>query len=417
MSLRRRVTTANLFENLFEVYGEREALCMPEPMGYRLFPSAALTTGDCLRFTNLAAEAFIRELDLRKGQRVLLYTSGRGEDLLLALAAMKAGGIVVPLPPGMEASEVEEYAGICGAKLAISDPGRAGSKADIPRGLPGVERFILAGPRRDVPSGFRSLDAAMDRSSGFFIPYTLKPGSVVALFCDRAADGSPLAVMASSRNLTAVQRRIACLLPAGPGSTALCALSPSYPSGFSTLLAGLFAGLRTHLVAGDLEAALRALRGGVDVFLGSDEICGSLLDRAETEGGIEVARLWFSAERGRALEREKARLKLACGVRKAPGRPLLLQTWGVTETTGLAALRLYPPGPGRRVGRVGLQVPLLRFKKAGGTAKAGGSEFLVKGPTVTFGYWNDLDRTFDTVRDGWLYTGPWTRGKASASVT
>ncbi len=72
LAARRLLTMANLFENLAAVYGDREVLDLAEPLGYRLFPSDKLSGGDCLRFTNLAAEAFIRDLDLKKGERVLV---------------------------------------------------------------------------------------------------------------------------------------------------------------------------------------------------------------------------------------------------------------------------------------------------------------------------------------------------------
>ena len=79
----------------------------------------------------------------------------------------------------------------------------------------------------------------------------------------------------------------------------------------------------------------------------------------------------------------------------ALGRPMY-EVYGQTECTGIATANT----PGNlRVGSVG--------KAAAGVsvALAEDDEILIQSPGVIMGYWNNPEKTADTVRQGWLYTG------------
>ena len=75
---------------------------------------------------------------------------------------------------------------------------------------------------------------------------------------------------------------------------------------------------------------------------------------------------------------------------------VMLEGYGQTESSGVLSLNL----PGRnKVGSVGTVVPGAELKIAPD------GEILARGPLVFRGYWNDPEKTAETIRDGWLHTG------------
>jgi acyl-CoA synthetase (AMP-forming)/AMP-acid ligase II len=84
----------------------------------------------------------------------------------------------------------------------------------------------------------------------------------------------------------------------------------------------------------------------------------------------------------------------------------LVEMCGMTETGPYA---MNPPYGIKKVGSIGqaLEGVLLRIVDAEGEDVPVGQlgQILVRTPDVMFSYWNDSLRTFEVIRDGWLYTG------------
>ena len=74
----------------------------------------------------------------------------------------------------------------------------------------------------------------------------------------------------------------------------------------------------------------------------------------------------------------------------------MVEGYGQTESSGVLSVNL----PDRnRTGSVGPVVPGMELKIAPD------GEILARGPLVFRGYWNNPDKTAETLRDGWLHTG------------
>jgi acyl-CoA synthetase (AMP-forming)/AMP-acid ligase II len=95
--------------------------------------------------------------------------------------------------------------------------------------------------------------------------------------------------------------------------------------------------------------------------------------------------------------------------------PKLLQMYGMTETTSLATI-LAPADHVRAAegdehlfascGRAAPGVEIRLVGDDGGPVPVGEvGEIVMRGRWLTTGYWNDPERTAETVRDGWLYSG------------
>jgi acyl-coenzyme A synthetase/AMP-(fatty) acid ligase len=411
-ALRRSVTVSNLLESLAGVYGEREAFLLDEPLGCKRFPHACLTYGDGILFTNLMAEALIRDHDLKKGERVLLMTPDPAELILLAIGIIKAGGMVVPLDHRLPLPEIAHRASGCMAELALIDGKVLEERDDLPGNIPGVDRLIASGPRGKVPGGLPSLDEAMDRSCDFFLPYTLKPSSVVGLFHTGGTGGSSLAVMATNQGFLGIRHTVSPVLPAGPGDRCFCTIPTTSLSGFSHAMLGLCMGMCLSLQAGKGPGyVLEALQNsGASVFVGDAGLYRDVLEDGTTAYDLSAVRLWVCA--GGGVPRECIEAFLASGPRRRnPFRPpsLFVETHDIKDSTTMVTFKPSLPGLIWPRGSLGITLPPNRFKvvdEAGRKVKPGGQgEFVIKGPAVTPGYWNNLDEFFKTTQNGWLSTG------------
>jgi acyl-coenzyme A synthetase/AMP-(fatty) acid ligase len=408
--MRRLLTMSNLFENLACVYGDREVLDLAEPLGYRLLPTGAMSSRDCLRFTNLAAEAIIRDLDLKKGERVLTIIPNRDGLMLVATALMKAGGVVVPVGSGLPAGEIESRARGCGATLAVVEGSILAERPEL-RNIPGIERVVVSGPRSGAPDDVSSLDEAMDVSSGFFLPYTLKPGNVVALFHTRMRDGTLKAVMATNEALLGPHLRAAPLLPSRPGDLCMHAMELETMAGFHAAVLGLCMGLRMRFVAEtepqDLVEIIGAERPRV--FMATSEAYPAMLAAGAANRDLSSVRLWFAA--GEPLPRcvtdeFRSFARPRQGALRTPA--CFIEAYGAEGNAIALALK-----PALRClageGSPGFIIPPNRVRivdREGRPVKHAGEGTLeIRGPAVTPGYWNDVEGTLGAKRDGWLHTG------------
>jgi long-chain acyl-CoA synthetase len=409
--MRSLLTMSNLFENLADVYGDREVLNLAEPLGYRLFPAAAMSYRDCLRFTNLAAEAFVRDLDLKKGDRVLLIIPDGSELLLLAVALIKAGGIAVPLDAGLPEEEMRRRAETCGASLAVVDGSVLAERSGLTESMTGIGRVMASGPRSRIPPGTISLDEAMERSSAFFLPYTLKPSNVVGLFHSEMGDGCLKAVMATNEGLVGPQLRAALLIPSRPGDLCLHAMRMGSAAGLCAALLGLCMGMHMRLTHEEeperIMEMLEEQRSAV--FMATSETYLALLQAGASGSDLSSVRLWLSS--GDPLPRfvpegflgfsgsRQGRLSMPAA---------FVETYGAGGNATMIVFKPAFPFAAWPEGYPGLAVPPNRMKVVDGSGRrvkrGGEGELYIKGPAVTPGYWNDVEGTLDAKRDGWFRT-------------
>jgi len=410
--MRRLMTMSNLFENLHEIYGDREIIRLAGFPGYRIFSSPELTCGDCLRFTNLGAEALIRDLDLKKGERVVLCVPDEAEMFLIAVALIKAGGIAVPVDCELPAGEIERHVQGCGAALAVVDGRLIAGRPHLRESMQGVERIMISGPRSQVPDGMKSLDEAMDLSSGFFLPYTLKPGNVVCLFRTVMRDGSPRAVMVTNEGLLGPQRWAASLLPTRPGDPCVHALSLLTSHGFTTSVLGLCMGLRVRFLQdSSAERALEMLETEKPAaFMTSCEMYASLLQECSYGHDLSSLRLCLIAGDDLPHVMSARPRRLAASTSKSL-RPsiCLVELYNAGGNATVLALKPDLPFVAWPEGYPGLVIPPNRMRivdELGRRVKRDEEgELAIRGPAVTQGYWNDIEETLAAKRNGWLHTG------------
>ena len=194
--------------------------------------------------------------------------------------------------------------------------------------------------------------------------------------------------------------------PADPGGRkVLCALPLSHIYGLTSMLMTLAAGneLVLHLRF-DAEQVLDDIAAkGVSSFSGVPTMFSALLDHARfRDTDLSSIASWGSG--GAPLPAE-LRERLETTTNRS-----LTEGYGLTETTGLATLPIYP-ADGPRNGQVGLPAPLTLIEVVDlqtglevlPTGEVG--EICVSGPQVMLGYWNRPDENREAFRGGRFHTG------------
>lgn len=319
------------------------------------------------------------------GDRVVIATENGYEQLLLCLAASRAGAIAVPVNSQMRRDEVDKVVADSAAALVVHGAGD----------VDGAEPMTTAHPA--------------------------DPGDVAALFYTSGTTGSPKGVELTHRALIGPMSG-AVLWPAAlHRDEAVISLPVAHIMGFASLLGLAAAGIPVYLLPkfrpDTVLDAIETRRA--TMFVGVPAMYRMMLEAGAEERDLSSVRIWGSgadampAELATKFKRmgATATLPLVGSV----GEAAFLEGYGMVEVGGGVAAKVSPPMVGFGLGEsIGFRLPGWKFKvvdEAGNQVAHGATgELLVKGPGVARGYWGDDEATADTItEDGWLRTGDLAR--------
>lgn len=342
------------------------------------------------------AEALVRKWDLKKGERAVVVAEHPVEFLLLSTALARAGGIPLPLPEGLypRAKEVVEAGGVT---LALVNAPLLEKYAVLREALSSVERKAVVG--WEDADGWESLFREAEKSSGFFLPYTLKPGSIALLVPRVEGDGRLRLVMVPNSSLFFPLRLLPAVRMLSTGSATLLAFSPGQPVGWAAAILGLFAGRETWV-----------LDGGLTPTPGSGRFL--LVTDSPSARGIPVNRFGDLALDGWVNLGSEVPAREEAGEGSAVALPLpvpprrFVYVYDLEGSCSALAVRVGLTGSPARSGNAGsgkggIVLPGNRVRLARGRE----GEVLLRGPSVFPGFWNDLEETFRRWEGGWLHTG------------
>ena len=146
------LTMANIWDKTAEVYGDKIVAYMEEPLEYRRMPQDQLSYRDNLSLVNMMSNV-LRELGVKRGDRVVLAMGNRVELLTLCYSCFKIGAIAVPLNYMLKASEIGYIVDNCGARCVITDRDVFDTNIKKQSALPGVELWLMAGRREGGGDG------------------------------------------------------------------------------------------------------------------------------------------------------------------------------------------------------------------------------------------------------------------------
>lgn len=323
-------------------------------------------------------------LGLRPGDRIAILCANNRQFVVAYLAALGAGGAVVPLNPASPAAELDEQLVAVGARAAIIGPSAAGTvSGDLEIALEAGDVARLVAESEPVPIVERG------------------PDDPALLVFTAGTAGSPKAATLTHGNLHTNLRQVQAV----PGralhadDVSLGVLPFFHIFGLNVVLnLTLLAGASVVLVERfDPATALDTIRDhGVTVVAGAPPMWVAWSSMAGADRA-SFASVRIATSGAAPLPTDAARtMRERFGVSVEEGYGLT-EASPVVTTLGRDGSIGYPvPGVSvRLVGEDGEDVPL-----------GDPGEIWVHGPNVFAGYWNDRDATSAVLTaDGWLRTG------------
>ena len=337
--------------------------------------------------------SFLAERGVARGRTVAALLRNGIAFYCLYHAAARLGAVLCPLNWRLTARELAPMLQNCGAPMLLFD-GDLAETATLLSGVPGLRDRI------PVPGG-GGLARLLDACPPLGDECPAAPGDPLLIVHTSGTSGRPKGAVLSQGQMLWSSITIAGTVDVRGGDAGLIGAPMFHVGGlsFATLFAHLGA---TAVIAPKWEPdGILALieRESINHFFAVATMLAGLTGSrrfAETDLGS----LRWIMSGGGALP---VPLIHAFAERGIP----LVQSYGTTETAGPAAV--VPAGAVARAGTSGLpffHTDLRIVDRSGRRAKAGrGGEILVRGPHVSSGYWNDLEATAESFRDGWFRTG------------
>jgi acyl-CoA ligase (AMP-forming) (exosortase A-associated) len=338
------------------------------------------------------ASAGLRDLGVRRGDRVVIYLEKRLETVVALLAVARAGAVLVPANPALRARQLGHVAADCGARMLITTPDRYDTVRDTLREIGSIEDVVLIGSHGVAPDGaqrwrlsaWEALDGAGTGACRVI------DDDIAAILYTSGSTGRPKGVVLTHRNLIAGAQSVAGYLRHTAEDVVLAALPLSFDAGLSqvttTLIAGGHVVLVNYLLPGEAIAA--CARHGVTGLTGVPPLWMRLAAQDWPTEAVRRLR-YFANTGGRMPKTTLDRLRTLFPT----AEPFLM--YGLTEA--FRATYLDPAEVDRRPDSIGKAVPhaeVLVVRPDGSLCEPyEHGEIVQRGALVAQGYWNDPERT------------------------
>ena len=411
----RGLNPATALDYALRWHGNKAILFPDRPLGYPGLPDTAIGIADVRDFVNRLANVLIQEAGLVRYDRVAVWKTNGPDYFLLSCAIVRAGGVSVPINPGMTRESLDHYLRQTGAKILFTDHQTIENQGVSPVDLASVECFVFPSAPESFPRRHIDLDTSLRQASRDLTPVELHADSDVLLVHTSGTTGHPKATIATSRSLISANRNDVQRLPMGPNHRVLTAAPFNHLFSHVLMFLCLLAGVPVwSMTTPDGETALKLIAEHRITFFTAFPVMYLRMFLVGLEKyDLSSIRAWLSVADAvhevhmRAFARQGAYLRV--GSLKLLSS-IFLDGLGSSEV-GSAGTRRYVFSGTRRfarnIGRRELAGPDVKCADAMGRRVPPGTigRMYTRGNTLFKGYWNAHDRLHGTVMDGWWWTG------------
>jgi long-chain acyl-CoA synthetase len=364
-----------------------------------IFEGKSFTYAELCALTRRLAAGLIEE-GIEPGNRIAFLLPNCLQIVLCYYACFKIGAIAVPLNIRFEADLLQYAINHSGARIVISEPGLFSQIEQIRPSLREVEHYYLTS-RHSEFKGVKPFDellpAPFEAKSE-----SLSANSPAAIYYTSGTTGLPKAVIHSHASLArATQLQIDQIVISSADTTVIlfpiCYLIgfgsqilPFHRSGATCVLLPLFEP-RTVLAAIETYRPTKTY--------GFPKLYNDLVNCPDA-GAYDVKSLNFCFSAGEAIAAAiQQRFEEIFGVE-------------ITEGCGMTELQIYcmnPPYGEKKIGSIGKPIAGMELSLIDDSGRSISTprqigEMIVRGGSMTSGYWRDAELTQKTIIDGWFHT-------------
>jgi long-chain acyl-CoA synthetase len=372
-----------------------------------IYHDLILTYREVVSMVNSIANG-LRNLGLKKGDRICLLTLNRPEYTITFIAAASIGVVVSPMNPAYKEREI-------GYQLENSEANAILIQRELlpllqkvlaDKSLPNLKHIIVTG--QDVPEGMSNATtfAKLMRESPPTQPekVNISGDDLLALPYSSGTTGLPKGTMLTHRNLVSNNLQFTTALRVNFTDVALLFL-PFYHI-YGVMLTGSFLACGATQIVMERFDLMQSLdlceKHGVTYYFAVPPIVLALANAPVDLSKMKTVKYVFSG--AAPLPMDPARkLQDKTGI-------VVVQGYGMTEASPLTHAQ--PGDPALiRIDSVGMPVHNTEQKivdiETGERELPLGEdgEIIIRGPQIMKGYWKAPEETARTLRNGWLYTG------------
>jgi long-chain acyl-CoA synthetase len=401
---RNALSVANLVDRAAVKYGDKTLAIREQQVTYRNLgydhTTKALTFNQALGSCNTVAAALRDRLGVKRGDRIAMVLTNVPEIGLLFTAAARIGAIIVPFNYMLKADELQGAIADCDAKVLVTEPDLFAMNIRDKANVPGIEHWMMIGDAEDVPPGFISVD---DLTEGYqdarVEPIELDKNDPIAIFYTSGTTGFPKGAVLTSKNLMSTATLSVLMLRIGRKDIGVTGLPLAHIFGFTTSIIGAFySGCGGVLMRffDPVKTLEYVEEYKATIVTGVPAMWNLMLQCHPEKYDLSSIRYWISGADAMPTDQIKE-------LESYGGR--FIEGYGLVETSPIISVNSFI----KRKGTVGLPVPGVRVKVMDDSGKAlrrtRVGEFVVRGPNVMKGYWNDEARTAEAFKYGWFHTG------------
>src|SRR5713226_1277765 len=140
--LDRGLTAAKALDRACRTHPDRPFFHLDAPLPYQRLRGTSISCRQLRSFANRVSNA-LKLAGLQRHDRVAVFKTNAPDYFFLALAIIRAGGIAVPINPGMRLADLQFYLNYTGATFLITDRDLYEERILAPGNCPGIAAWIF----------------------------------------------------------------------------------------------------------------------------------------------------------------------------------------------------------------------------------------------------------------------------------
>ena len=344
----------------------------------------------------------LSDLGIIQGDTVTLYAENSWEWIVSYYAIARLGAVINPVNTMLTPNEIEYVVKDCGAKAIIASPEKVDAIIRV-KNVSDVKEIISFGA--DVANGAVSFDALIDANILPPKPVEIDPAALSTIGYTSGTTGHPKGAMQSHRAVITNSAMTSQIQMRGSNDCVVSALPCPHVYANVIMMSMMMFGSKLVLHrAFNVDLAFADIAAHkATIFDGVPAMYMFMLNSPAIKNAnfSSLTRCYVGGQTMPVATMEAVEVAF-----KVP----LIELWGMTEIAGLGST--HPLYGNNKHGSIGCALPYCELRiadpeDATKTMPLGEvGELMVRGPIVMMGYFNDEEKTRETLEpDGWLHTG------------